>query len=257
MTRNKTFPPFCANWKRIWAASLFLAGWLSLLFSLQASFAFGPGDPGGEPELTPTPYLSPRQEQPILPANPTMADLGHQKWWMVCMACHGDAGQGLTDEWRLTAFGEDEFCWASKCHGNNHPPEGFIFPRIVPPAWGPGTLSRFVTGDELHAYLYDKMPWWNPQSLTDEEAWNLTAWILQQNGVLASGELNTAEAGQVPVHLPMENPPSQPVWEYILAGVLAMAAVGSLSLRGLQLQRKEITANELLRSSHGEGETEK
>jgi hypothetical protein len=224
---------------------LLFAGLMSLLVGARTALAFGPGDPGdepGEPEVTPTPLISPRQEQPYLPPNPTMADLGHQKWWMVCMACHGDVGQGLTDEWRATAFGEDQFCWASKCHANNHPPEGFIFPRIVPPAYGPGTLKRFVTADELYLYLFEKMPWWNPASLTEEEAWNLTAWVLQGNGVLPSGDVEIAKASLTPVHMPVQEAPPQPYWPYALVGMLTLAAVGSLSLRSLQLQRQEAAA---------------
>jgi len=32
---------------------------------------------------------------------PTQADQGAQVYWFVCMVCHGDRGQGLTDEWRM------------------------------------------------------------------------------------------------------------------------------------------------------------
>ncbi len=209
---------------------------LIVLAANSSALAFGPEDPEEPtwPEITPTPLLSPRQLQPILPENPTMADLGHQKWWSVCMACHGDAGQGLTDEWRETAFGEDKNCWTAKCHGTSHPPEGFIFPRIVPPAWGPGTLKRFITADQLQVYLYDQMPWWNPGSLTQVEAWNLTAFVLRENGSLpADLELDVANASLVPVHLPIQPVGDERGWQIVLIGTLGLAAVGLIAWRSL------------------------
>ena len=239
--------PHCIHiGKRLLMLILLLAASSLITFVwVTAAAAVGPEDPGDEPAgpgestITPTPYLSPRQEQPYLPPDPTMADLGHQKWWMVCMACHADAGQGLTDEWRETAFAEDQYCWAAKCHGNNHPPEGFIFPRIVPPAWGSGTLKRFVTANELQRYLYEKMPWWNPGSLTEQEAWDLTAWILQGHGVLPDGELEISRSELIPVHLPVQENPPQPYWQYGLVGVLTLASVGAILRRSLQIQREE------------------
>jgi len=206
---------------------------LVVLAANSSALAFGPEDPE-EPtglEVTPTPLLSPRQLQPILPENPTMADLGHQKWWSVCMACHGDVGQGLTDEWRETAFGEDKNCWTAKCHGTSHPPEGFIFPRIVPPAWGPGTLKRFITAADLQQYLYDEMPWWDPGSLTEVEAWNLTAFVLRENGSLpADLELDIANASLIPVHLPIQPVRDERGWQIVFIGALGLAAVGLIAI---------------------------
>jgi mono/diheme cytochrome c family protein len=219
---------------------------LNLVYTGSAQ-ALGPGDPddpSGSPDgsqATPTPLISPRQEQPLLPENPTMADLGHQTWWAVCMACHGDAGQGLTDEWRQTAFGEDMDCWTSKCHGPNHPPEGFVFPRIVPPAWGPGTLKRFVTADELQAYLTAKMPWWKPGSLSEEEAWQLAAFVLQGNGVLPEGELDINQASLMPVHLPIRETYDERLWQLVFFGVLGLAAAGSIAVWRLKVEGSPTT----------------
>gem|GEM_PF-128368 len=213
---------------------------LVVLAANSSALAFGPEDPEEPtgPEVTPTPLLSPRQLQPILPENPSMADLGHQKWWSVCMACHGDAGQGLTDEWRETAFGEDKNCWTAKCHGTSHPPEGFIFPRIVPPAWGPGTLKRFITADELQQYLFDEMPWWDPGSLTEVEGWNLTAFVLRENGSLpADLELDITNASLVPVHLPIQPVRDERGWQIVFIGALGLAAVGLIAVSNQHRER--------------------
>ena len=202
-----------------------------------------PEDPPG-PQPTSTPFgalpgsfIDPRLNQPDLPPQPSPADLGAQTWWGVCMACHGDAGQGLTDEWRLVAFGEDRNCWESKCHGPNHPPEGFVFPRIVPPAWGSGTLKRFVTADELQAYLYESMPWWNPGSLSPAEALELANFVLLRHGALPAGAAITARsAGLAPVHLPIRPLTGERGWGLIFGGLIGLAAVG------LALQRRRAHA---------------
>ncbi len=231
------------------AAALALFGLALALLGLSWSWAFaGEGEPGepdepeateapyGAPfgaEITPTPLIYPRQEQPVLPENPTMADLGHQTWWSVCMACHGDAGQGLTDEWRQTAFGEDKDCWTSKCHGKLHPPQGFEFPHIVPPAWGPGTLKRFVTADELHAYLLEKMPWWNPGSLSDMQAWELTAFIMQSNGALArrpwSWTWRTPASSRSTCR--SQKTEDERGWEIVYIGLVGLFVIGLVALR--------------------------
>lgn len=211
-----------------------------------------PTDPGGDAEPTPDSsnpggvdpsnpgYIPARLQQPALPANPTLAEKGAQTWWSVCMACHGDEGQGLTDEWRNTAFGEDNNCWNIKCHGPRHPPQGFTFPRIVPPAWGPGTLKRFVTADELQAYLLASMPWWNPGSLSVAQSWELTAFILTKNGVLSPGvDLDISAAPRTPVHLPVRDLDGERSWSMVWLGALALAAVGLIGLRSLKSEGRQ------------------
>ena len=196
---------------------------------------FGPEDPEDPPPGQgidpPDPnFISPRQEQPVLPENPTLADLGHQTWWAVCMACHGDVGQGLTDEWRQTAFGEDMNCWASKCHAANHPTDGFQLPRVVPPAVGPGSLKRFVTADQLQVYLYESMPWWKPGSLSLDESWQLTAFLLRLQGSLPAGaDFNPKQAKTAPVHLPIRPLQGERLWSLAFMGALGLAAITYLA----------------------------
>jgi hypothetical protein len=100
------------------------------------------------------------------------------------MACHGDRGQGLTDEWRAE-WGEDGNCWQQDCHGLDHPPEGFNFPdTCCRPVIGDGTLASFRNALELHAYLVETMPWWNPGYLQPEEYWQSTAFLLRAHRAL-------------------------------------------------------------------------
>lgn len=126
---------------------------------------------------------------PTLPENPTQADLGEQTYYQVCLACHGNWGQGLTDEWREIGFGEDANCWQSKCHASNHPPEGFQIPKEMPmpPLLGRGALSGLTNAKQLYQIILETMPWWYPGSLSEEEAMNLTAYIMRARKELPEG----------------------------------------------------------------------
>jgi quinol-cytochrome oxidoreductase complex cytochrome b subunit/mono/diheme cytochrome c family protein len=170
-----------------------------------------------------------RLTKPILtaPQNPTQLDQGALVYWGVCMACHGDRGEGLTNEWRAV-YGEDQNCWASKCHASNHPPQGFVIPRDrLPPAVdGPGKLARFNTAQELYNYIVVTMPWWKPGSLTPEKAWALTAYILKLNGSLPQGiVLDATDASAIPVHHLVTASQNDQTGELVLAALLVLVAV--------------------------------
>jgi mono/diheme cytochrome c family protein len=155
---------------------------------------------------------------PVLPENPSQGDYGASPYYQICLACHGDWGQGLTDEWRAQ-WGADSNCWVSKCHAANHPPEGFDLPKTIPPILGLGSLARFNTAEELHGHIATSMPWWNPGSLTEEQAWNLTAYLLENRGELTRGV--TIDDGNTPIirmHIP-----ATPVLDY-QPGAIALIA---------------------------------
>jgi len=114
------------------------------------------------PEQPELPLLTQREDrlsEPPTPENPSQADLGAHVYYQVCMACHGDLGQGLTDEWR-EVWGEDSNCWKSKCHASNHPPQGFIIEKTCcPEVLGPEPLQGFDNALELFTYNSESMPW--------------------------------------------------------------------------------------------------
>lgn len=152
--------------------------------------------PTPEPTSTPEPVTAPRMPAapPVkneeswlilsnLPENATQLEKGAEIWRLVCQDCHGDKGQGLTQDWIAQWDPSDQNCWQAKCHATNHPPEGFILPRYVPPLVGETALARFATASDLHAYMRDKMPWHTPGSLQDGEYWELTAHVLDMNGI--------------------------------------------------------------------------
>ncbi|MBI4770760.1 MAG: hypothetical protein HY784_10230, partial [Chloroflexi bacterium] len=187
------------------------------------------------PSLPPPPVATPtpdRAARPTRPANPGQADRGALLYWSICMACHGDRGQGLTDEWRAASGPQDSNCWQSKCHASNHPPQGFELPRSIPAVTGPGALARFASAQDLHDYLARTMPWWNPGSLTGEQTWELTAYLLWTRQALPAGiTLDATSAGALPVNAPAAPRGDQRTPALLLAGPLALVASGLVWLR--------------------------
>jgi len=137
------------------------------------------------PAPTPTPAMSFPPERLAPPPTvypPTQASQGAQVYYLVCMACHGDHGQGLTQEWLAVLDPGDRNCWQSHCHASNHPDEGFVLPKTIPAIIGPGKLDIFSTALDLHNYIQARMPWQAPGTLSEDEYWQLTAFLMQENG---------------------------------------------------------------------------
>jgi cytochrome c len=146
-------------------------------------------------QATPTPD---RLAQPTLPASPSQADHGAQVYWLTCLPCHGDKGQGLTDEFRTTYPPEDRYCWERGCHGERPYEQGFTLPQKVPAVIGQGALVKFSDAAQLNAYIRAAMPFWRPGSLTEEDAWRVTAFLLRQNNLWdGKTELNASNAQDV------------------------------------------------------------
>jgi len=168
------------------------------------------------PEPTLAPYQSKLIEQdlvelvtndflsPVLPEDPDQADYGEEPYYLICMACHGDWGQGLTDEWRERGFGDESAnCWQSQCHGSNHPELGFKLIKTIPPVLGYGSMGRVSNAKELYKVIYETMPWWDPGSLSEAEAWGLTAYLMRARGEIhADTSLNVGNAPIYRLHNP-------------------------------------------------------
>jgi len=167
---------------------------LLALAASQGDFVFAQG-------LTPSPTID-RLAKPTTPAKPSQADLGAQDYWLNCLPCHGDIGQGLTDEFRRGAYPtEDQNCWLSGCHGRRPYPNGWTIPTVVPALIGPGALSKFGNGAVLEAFISVKMPFQKPGSLSADTYWHLAAFLLRQNGYW-SGEGILDESSAERVRIP-------------------------------------------------------
>lgn len=159
--------------------------------------AWGAASPFAD-TVTAHPGMAPheRLEAPSLSDPPTQIEMGHLEYWMSCMVCHGDRGQGLTEEWRSVLDPADMNCWQSKCHAPNHPPEGFEIPRTSPLVMGPGALTGYRTAQDLYGYLRVDMPWSFPGLFQDRQYWWLTAYLLDANGVDLGKALPDAGEGE-------------------------------------------------------------
>jgi mono/diheme cytochrome c family protein len=147
--------------------------------------------------ISPTPTID-RLAEPTLPAEPGQADRGAQAFWLNCLPCHGDRGQGLTDEFRALYPEEDRNCWNSGCHGA-HPYEGgWTLPTVVPEIIGRDALHNFNTAATLHNFISSAMPYQAPGTLDDDTYWQLTAFLLRENRIQGWREpLDTANAPQI------------------------------------------------------------
>lgn len=176
-------------------APFFLASGLAILLSL-LFFDGGAGTTSAQ-SLTPTPD---RLAEPTVPASPSQADLGAQVYWLSCLPCHGDRGQGLTDEFRAAYPPEEEYCWERGCHGDVPYEGGFKLPKTIPAVVGPEALAKFTDAAQLEAYIRAAMPFWKPGSLTEEDSWKVTAFVLRSNGLWnGPEELGPQNASQVKI----------------------------------------------------------
>ena len=187
-----------------------------------------PGQQQATPGPTPT---VDRLAAPPMPDQPSQADQGAQVYYQVCMACHGDKGQGLTVEWR-EAWEEDADCWQSECHGNNHPPQGFSFPETCCKAViGFEALTTYKNGQELFQYIVETMPWWNPGYLKTEEFWQVTAFLMRANGAIPDGvNLDAGNAFIFNLH-PASPPPRDHRPEALFVSGLLVAVAGLLFIQ--------------------------
>ena len=165
---------------------------------------------------------------------PTQADDGAQVYYLRCMTCHGDRGQGLTVGWRNQIGAPDTDCWTSHCHASNRTDTTFSFPRTVPALVGPDVLPGFSDAYNLYSFIHTWMPYQAPGSLSDAQYWQLTAFLLRANGVAYGPQpLDAARARAIRFSPPVPAEPGSPVftgWPWLAGGALVVLAAGGLLL---------------------------
>lgn len=136
--------------------------------------------------LQPAPSLTPvldRLATPVMPASPTPIDLGRMIYYLNCMPCHGDRGQGLTDEWRAVWVDDHQNCWARGCHTGREGDQGYPLPRTIPAVIGSlPILAHFLASDELIDYLRRTHPPQRPGALSDADYRNVAAFMWWASG---------------------------------------------------------------------------
>jgi mono/diheme cytochrome c family protein len=175
-------------------------------------------------QALPTPTLD-RLALPVLSEHPSQVETGSSIYYYHCMPCHGDQGQGLTDEWRAVWEEDHQDCWASGCHSIRDADKTFTIPTVIPPVIGNTALeNRFSTPEKLFEYLKETHPPQSPGILKDDEYWALTAYLLAKNGVIPP----QGEAGPLAKrHTSLLS----------LASMAVIAAVGIVLIFGLILKR--------------------
>ena len=158
-----------------------------------------------------------RLAQPPLPEKPTQYEWGRYLYWLNCMACHGDQGQGLTVEFR-SLYVEDQNCWGRGCHAGHPGDKGFPIPRTVPAIISStGTLPPFADADALFEFLRSTHPPQHPGALPDDQYWALSDYLFIQNHRLPPGRVIGPAAEE---HGALET------WRIVAAGSLFVVAGG-------------------------------
>lgn len=205
-----------------------------LLAALTLAFLPTQASLPAQPAATPT-FDPARLAQPPTVFPPAQADNGAQIYWGMCMDCHGDRGQGLTEEWRASFPVEQRNCWQAGCHASDFPSNSFMLPETGAPALaGAGTLTRFANALEMQIFIRQNMPLFPPGLLTDKQAWALTAYILRLNGRELNG-MSLEEKNGAAVSIHDETPPAS----RSVAGVLCLTALLGLAVVGLSLQETQ------------------
>jgi len=143
-----------------------------------------------------TPTYDPFVETP-LPPNPTELELGQNRYWHWCMPCHGDKGQGLTDEFRSYWVSDHQNCWARGCHNVHGDHMGFPIPTLVPGIVKGNHLAQFATLQEFADFLKATHPPQSPGVLEDEEYHAIAFFVFTMNGRIT-------DSAPAPVFTPTE-----------------------------------------------------
>lgn len=58
-------------------------------------------------------------------------------------------------------------------------------------------MARFYTATDLHDFISTYMPWQNPGKLTEDQSWQVTAYILRMNNIDPGSDLNAETASRI------------------------------------------------------------
>lgn len=165
-----------------------------------------------QPALAQDPHPTPTYDplaQPELPPNPTDLEMGRYLFWRHCMPCHGDVGQGLTDEFR-GLWEEHADCWDRGCHGGKKEDEGFPIPTVIPAIVTEDHLWQFTSEAELFAYLKATHPPQYPGHLEDEEYHEIALILFKMNDRLPGETIAASPTATSAASIPSQPSPSAP-----------------------------------------------
>jgi mono/diheme cytochrome c family protein len=194
---------------------------------------------------TSTPFRNPTATPP------TQGGHGHDLFYIYCMPCHGDRGQGLTDEFRSRQYPpEDTNCWKSGCHGNRPYDNGFTLPKTVPVLIGANTLTKFATARNMFDFMRTAMPFNKPGSLSQEQYLQLLAFLLEQNNLVPAGVQLAPDSLQQIALRPKQMPTSPASAADAQPDGSASVVIGIILLLGIVVLAVLIILRRSRRASH-------
>lgn len=201
-----------------------------------------------QPTLAQDPHPTPTYDplaQPELPPNPTDLEMGRYLFWRHCMPCHGDIGQGLTDEFRVL-WEEHANCWDRGCHGGKKEDEGFPIPTVIPAIVTENHLMQFTSEAELFAYLKATHPPQYPGHLENEEYHDIALILFKMNDrpldeITAASPTATSAApipSQTSPSAPMQSADNTQPAALVMIAVLGIAFLIIVAIWILQKPRR-------------------
>jgi len=82
------------------------------------------------------------------------------------------------------------------CHGPTLEGKGKKNPALT----GAKALAKYKTAADLHGYIKEKMPKDDPGTLSDGDAWAVTAFLVSKNGKLGDAALTAESAAGLSIH---------------------------------------------------------
>jgi hypothetical protein len=181
--------------------------------------------------------------EPLIPENPTEYELGRNLYWHWCMTCHGDRGQGLTDEFRGIWPTDHQNCWGRGCHGGRREDLGFPIPTVVPALVEDAHLAQFSSLRDLADFLEETHPPQSPGSLESEEYHAIALFVFTVNRrsavPLAPTETLMAPATRTVVPTQDAAAESGRSPAYPIAILIVCATLIFLFIRGSQAREKD------------------
>lgn len=183
--------------------------------------------------ISATPTYDPLVEPP-LPEQPTEYELGRNLYWHWCMTCHGDRGQGLTDEFRGIWEPDHQNCWGRGCHAGRPGDEGFPIPTVVPALVDDTHLGKFASVQDLADYLRATHPPQSPGILEDDNYHAIALFVFTMDGrqTVTISTTSTLVPSTTPTMVPAQNGStgSFPTGVILLVVLLAAALVFWMSI---------------------------
>jgi len=199
-------------------------------FALLSICAFQANLPLAQTDVTPTPTYDPLVEPP-LPEHPTELELGKNLYWHWCMPCHGDVGQGLTDEFRGVWEPDHQNCWARGCHTGRKEDLGFPIPTVVPAIVIADKLAQFPSLQALADFLQATHPPQHPGILQADEYHAIAAYVFTMNDRPLEDSTPTALPTSLPTSTvslsPSNQGPSAPTSTpiFVVGGVILLIVI--------------------------------